>query len=230
MIVYFLSFILGILTKLYDEITDQTIKLSTLTTEITKYFIVGLTTFLSMNHHEILYMILASMIGGIVVDSNKMNIIPCENKNVAFNDPFWYGCFVYGIFLCILLTWTKESMWSKKLSILVFMLGVVSSFGISVIEPQYFPDEIPDTKNKIKNKLIFRCCFMASILAMFATNHKHSDMTILNIPIFYCLQFKYVRCTFIILLGYLCLSILSLLYLLNKQKINKKKIKKKKIK
>ena len=80
MIVYFLSFILGILTKLYDEITDQTIKLSTLTTEIIKYFIVGLTTFLSINHHEILYMILASMIGGIVVDSNKMNIKQLESK------------------------------------------------------------------------------------------------------------------------------------------------------
>ena len=189
-----LSFLLGLLLKLYDEISDGMISVSLLNVEIIKYFIIGFATILSIHNSNFLVLLTVCMLASLVSDTNLFNIVKCETKNVAFNDNFWYASLAYFIFLTIYL--------SKNISFQCIFY-CVPSFLFTLFESQFFPNE-NDTK-----KIIFRVISVITLIIIILFRDTLVNIKLFNIPIFHCLNLEYL-----IILGYSCLGYASLSVLL----------------
>ena len=218
LIYYLLSLVLGILTKIYDEITDETIRVSLLNIEIIKYFIIGIATIVSSYDVGFLFMILAMMLGSLLVDTNIFNIVACNDKNIAFNDNFWYATIIYFSALGVLLSLLNYKHFKLSFQNGLVFIAMIGFFLLTLIEPQFFPEENP-TGQSLYVKIFFRLfCFICCILYLVICNCSLFQ----QFKIFQLLKSQTLEFIYMFGIGYAVASLYNLCFNKNKQEKREK--------
>jgi hypothetical protein len=133
---WFQSLVLGIIIKLYDDITDGVLSAGPVPSEILKSMIVGLTSIVSLKHPGCLIMIMPAFLAAATAD------FFC--KTSVLNDPFWYALFAYVGFLGI---YTGSFVGPQP--VLVWLTMIIIG-GAGATDAYYFPEEASDRKFLIR--------------------------------------------------------------------------------
>jgi hypothetical protein len=147
-------FILGILTKVYDDSVDMPLKGALPTTNGSGYMNLFPESIPYLQSLIILFFALSAQ-------NQFFFVVPCilvTALNNGFDNPFWKSMFPVSILLSIIYFPLGQRLILLKIALSI--LAVLAILALAYLEESYFPEEVS------KRKIIFRSILSAILIGM----------------------------------------------------------------
>tara|TARA_B110000208_G_scaffold161876_1_gene197793 strand:- start:1345 stop:1959 length:615 start_codon:yes stop_codon:yes gene_type:complete len=169
----FISFMLGVLIKLYDEITDNNITIKKSNINIIKLSTVILYTYIGLKYPLIIIYTFFLFIASYICTSKIFKSTSSNGKELKeMDDPYWTQLFNYTLLLIIIiLVKNKNKILDIRINnkIINFIILIIQTIILIVVEFYFVTEEYSNQKMAIR-KMFVICCLL---LLIFAYNFRH---------------------------------------------------------